>query len=599
MEQQINTKRCLGCMEEFDPQNGPCPCGFRIEQYKREESSLIPGTTLENGRYTIGRVLGQGGFGITYIGFDRILGKIAIKEFFPENPGNDYIVYRDVDRNGPEVEIRDKEIYKKGLDDFVREAQILAELSGLDGVVNVRTWLQENNTAYLVMEYVDGISAKAWVKKNGPIPADMVLRMMKRPIQALSEVHKKQLVHRDISADNILIRPDGKVTLIDFGAARMANMQNDRTLTIICKPGFSAYEQYYGKGKKGKLGPWSDVYGMCATIYYMITGERPPDSGERIVDDPIRSLIPDRSTGLSREICDAIMKGLAVEYKDRFQNMEELFRALYGEALSSGNILDSDVGSSSEKKGDKTFSRSFQKRKLQKYREMPETGILRELKEKRASQKKRKYRKRICVAAGAAVAAAIVIVFVCFLTGLQRTADGNGADTTQAVATQIPEEPAYDTKKPVVSAGASQTQEVKKADSQLTDTPVSAPQTTKKSSHTRVQKIKMPDLYGMTRKAAVNKLLAWNIRYVLIYKRTSEIKKGRVYRTSIRAGKVVDTKKEVGIYISSGAPATAKTPEPMSKPTAAPVVTAAPKKTAKPKKTPKNKYAGDLDSFLY
>lgn len=324
------TKYCMGCMQALS-WDGRCRfCDFTEEEYENDEAYLPLHSTLKNGAYLIGRVLGKGGFGITYIGLDTtLLQRVAIKEFYPEK----FVRRREQDGSREVIPILEtqKDSFERGMDSFLQEGQTLAKFSSLSAVASVKTFLQENGTAYLVMEFVDGMSVKDYVYTYGVMDPDMVLSMMKPVIRDLQCIHEEHIFHRDISADNLIIDSNGKLTLIDFGAAKQILADNERTNTILYKPGYSALEQYSANGKQGA---WTDVYGLCASVYYMLTGIVPESAMERVVDDTMQSLCDMESLGLSAENKAAIWQGMAVERKDRYQNMAELYQALFGEQIS-------------------------------------------------------------------------------------------------------------------------------------------------------------------------------------------------------------------------------------------------------------------------
>lgn len=324
------TKYCMGCMQPLS-WDGRCRfCDFTEAEYECDGSYLPLHSILKKGAYLIGRVLGKGGFGITYIGLDTtLLQRVAIKEFYPEQ----FVRRSDQDGSREVVPIRDmqRESFERGMDSFLQEGRTLAKFGSLSAVAGVKTFLQENGTAYLVMEYVDGMSVKDYVRTFGVMEPDMVLSMIKPMIRDLQCIHEEHIFHRDISADNLIIDTNGKLTLIDFGAAKQILADSERTNTILYKPGYSALEQYSAGGKQGA---WTDVYGLCASVYYMLTGIVPESAMERIVDDAMQSLCDMEEIELSAESKAAIWRGMAVERKDRYQNMVELYQALFGEQIS-------------------------------------------------------------------------------------------------------------------------------------------------------------------------------------------------------------------------------------------------------------------------
>ncbi len=316
-------KRCMGCMEEYDG-TGVCPhCGFYIENYKAVQHQLRPGTVL-NGKYILGKVLGEGGFGISYLGWDLNLEhKVAIKEYYPVS-----YVTRQASQS-PTITLLTgsrREFYQKGLDKFIEEARSLAKFSGLQGIVLVRDYFQENGTAYIVMEFAEGQTLKKILQNNGgSLSADYVFGMMRTVIESLGVIHNKGIIHRDISPDNMMVDAQSRVKLLDFGAARNYISEGQNSLSVILKPGYTPEEQYRSHGEQG---PWTDVYALCATMYRAITGVLPPESLERVCKDNLRS-----PSSLGVQIRpkqeEALTKGLAVRKRDRFGSMEELHTALY------------------------------------------------------------------------------------------------------------------------------------------------------------------------------------------------------------------------------------------------------------------------------
>lgn len=323
---------CMGCMEAFPKgkdKRSTCPlCGFSLESYDRAPRCLRLGSILKE-RYLIGRVLGEGSFGITYIGRDMLLDQIvAIKEYFPINHVSRDMLEEESDTgNTVYVYAGDEdESYKNGLEKFYNEAKILAKFHGIAGVVSVINFFYANGTAYLVMEYVDGITLKEYIKEHGPIAGERVLQMIHPVIKALSAIHKTGIIHRDISPDNILVNQKEELVLIDFGSARAERQTMTQSMTVLFKRGYTPEEQYRGRGN---WGAWSDVYSLCATMYFMLTGIVPNESIERMIHDDIKLLRDMPHIRLSATEEDAIMRGMAVKANRRFQSMESLEAALY------------------------------------------------------------------------------------------------------------------------------------------------------------------------------------------------------------------------------------------------------------------------------
>lgn len=286
---------------------------------------LPPGTVL-NGKYVIGKTLGQGGFGITYLGWDLVLDtRVAIKEYYPSGA-----VTRNctLSRSVQEFQGPKQAFFDKGKEKFVKEARILAKFSGSPQIVQVRNFFQENNTAYIVMEFLAGITLKDYTGQcGGKITARELLPLLKPIITALGEVHKAGLIHRDISPDNLMLMPNNTLKLLDFGAADPAVNEDERSRTVLLKYGYTPPEQYL---RHGNLGPWTDVYALCATVCYCLTGTVPPDALERQAED--RFVLPmEAERQLTANQKATLKKGLAVNQKDRLQSMQELYDGFYKE----------------------------------------------------------------------------------------------------------------------------------------------------------------------------------------------------------------------------------------------------------------------------
>lgn len=317
--------RCPNCMNPYDGSGAPCPyCGQDVMGYNAPVCCLPPFTILQD-KYMVGRVLGQGGFGITYIGYDMNLATyVAIKEYYPES-----ISTRGLADNVLMVTAQSgkDEIYNKNLNRFVEEARNLSKFYSLPGIVSVRNFFYENGTAYIVMDYVAGENLKKYLADNGGrLDENTVLALMKPVLESLYEIHNQGLIHRDISPDNIMFDDDGSIKLIDFGAVRGLSTDGDMTYTVMLKHGYAPQEQYFSKGKQG---PWTDIYSLCATMYKMLTGNVPPNCIERMSED---SYVPPSWYGvqISPLVEQALSKGLAVNIADRYQNIGELIKDLYG-----------------------------------------------------------------------------------------------------------------------------------------------------------------------------------------------------------------------------------------------------------------------------
>ena len=227
------SKRCMGCMEYYGDEFDICPhCGY-IEGTPPEEAiHMEPGTLLHD-RYIIGRVLGFGGFGVTYIGWDgKLEQKVAVKEYLPGEfstrmPGQSTITVFNGEKG---------EQFRDGLEKFVDEAKRLARFQNEPGVVKIFDSFYENETAYIIMEYLDGETLTERLAREKTIPEDEAVDMLMPVMRSLEAVHGEGILHRDIAPDNIFFTKDGEVKLIDFGASRYATTSHSRSLTVIIKP---------------------------------------------------------------------------------------------------------------------------------------------------------------------------------------------------------------------------------------------------------------------------------------------------------------------------------------------------------------------------
>lgn len=275
-------------------------------------------------KYRIEDVIDEGGMGIVYLGFDTVLQtKVSIKEYFPRRFAMRTYGERDI----TVYKGRSGELYQKGLEKFVNEARIQARFESMNSIIMVKDFFIENGTAYIVMEHIEGENVKQYVEREGRIHPQKVLDIMYPILEALEQLHQEGLIHRDISPDNIILTEEGKGVLIDFGAARFSDMQENKTMTVFFKRGYSAEEQYVEKSAKGA---YTDVYGACATMYFMLTGIRPEESVRRLIRDTVVPLSKFRDIPLEDYKKKGIMKGMAVEAKNRYASMAELCSMLYG-----------------------------------------------------------------------------------------------------------------------------------------------------------------------------------------------------------------------------------------------------------------------------
>ena len=284
---------------------------------------LRKGTRLI-GHYTIEGVLGQGGFGITYLGIDELHEKkVAIKEFFPQGIVTRNIEYQDT---VTVTFVGEKDNYEKGKERFLKEARTMAKFSKDEGIVKALDFFEINNTAYIVMEYLEGITLKQYLRENQRIAPEDLIELLVPLIESLDEIHSQGMIHRDISPDNIMVLPDGRIKLMDFGAARDYTEFGEKSLSIVLKPGYAPPEQYQTHGIQG---PWTDIYALCATMYKCITGENPPDAIDRVMDDSLKK-ISEFGIDIPPQEEAAIIKGMSVSAKDRYQDIKDFCEDLYG-----------------------------------------------------------------------------------------------------------------------------------------------------------------------------------------------------------------------------------------------------------------------------
>lgn len=315
--------RCMGCMAEMAEDERICRhCGYQKGTDVKEAYYLLPGTVLKE-KYLIGRVLGYGGFGVTYIGWDQVLQrKVAVKEYLPSDFATRSYGSRRVTVFSGEA----AEQFQAGLESFLFEARRLAKFNAVAETVDIYDCFEGNGSGYIVMEYLDGATVKEVLRKRRRISVDQARAIALSVLRGLAAVHKEGIIHRDIAPDNIFITKRGQVKILDFGAARYATAVQSKSLSVILKPGFAPEEQYRSHGEQG---PWTDVYALGATLYCMITGKRPEESIQRLAEDHVK---PPSELGIAIDpnIENAIMNSLNVRKEYRIQDAESFFKALRG-----------------------------------------------------------------------------------------------------------------------------------------------------------------------------------------------------------------------------------------------------------------------------
>lgn len=319
-------KICLGCLREISIHSGICPyCGF--DPLKSENPRFLRAGTRLAKRYTVGKTLGEGGFGITYTGYDNKEKRpVAIKEYFPAN-----IVSRDTN-SGRSQKIscfdgKDGKYFQEGIERFKKEAKTLEKAAFCNHVVQIYDYFEENETGYIVMEYVPGITVWQQVEKQGVFRPGEMLALLEPLMRDLQKLHEKGLLHRDISPDNMILRPDGVVKLIDFGAARKAEVDaqgSQKSMTVVVRQQYAPREQF---SRNGRQGPWTDIYSLSATMYYMLTGKVPVSALER-ESEMASWKMQENLNRISPALAEVLEKGMAFQPEDRYSDFTVFLHAL-------------------------------------------------------------------------------------------------------------------------------------------------------------------------------------------------------------------------------------------------------------------------------
>lgn len=313
--------RCMGCMEEISEEEKICRhCGYHKGTDIKEAYYLLPGKMIGD-KYMVGRVLGYGGFGVTYIGWDTTLHrKVAIKEYLPSDFATRSYGIKMLTVFSGEAMVQ----FEAGLKSFISEAKRLAKFNSVPEIVDIYDCFMGNGTGYIIMEFLEGMTVKELLAKQQKISVEKACSIIKPVLRGLGQVHKEGIIHRDIAPDNIFITKNKEIKILDFGAARYATAVQSRSLSVILKPGYAPEEQYRSRGEQGS---WTDVYAIGATFYRMITGVRPEESIERMVEDQLQ---PPSRLGIEIDpnVENALMNSLNVKKEYRTQDAESFYQAL-------------------------------------------------------------------------------------------------------------------------------------------------------------------------------------------------------------------------------------------------------------------------------
>lgn len=323
-----NHQHCINCLTDSKAlYQYPCKaCNWSPKEHSGSGLYLSPGTIL-HGQYQIAKMLGHGGFGITYLAWDNLLEiKLAVKEYMPRDFATRNSTNSEISAFAGDAQAN----FAYGLERFLDEARTLAKFQQHNGIVSVLNVFYGNGTGYMVMEYVDGLTLKEYLVKNDKLTWEQTLKLFMPVMDALREVHKYGMLHRDISPDNIYLCQDSRIKLLDFGSARYALGGHSRSLSVVVKPGYAPEEQYRTKGKQG---PWTDVYSVAASMYRCVTGLVPPDALDRLDEDEL--IKPSRlGIKIPAKAEEELMSALAIKSANRTQTIESFQNGLLGQKHS-------------------------------------------------------------------------------------------------------------------------------------------------------------------------------------------------------------------------------------------------------------------------
>ena len=319
-------KLCMGCMNQIEDHLAACPyCGFHEAAFKQESYYLDPGTIV-GGRYILGRVLSYGGHTISYLGMDAQAGrKVIVKEYLPSDFSTRSEGEKEVTIYSGDGQIQ----FERGLTNFLNEANRIQHLQHPEGIARIYDCMAENDTGYVISEYVEGQTLKEVLEAGKKYSVNEARAFMKKILRGLAEVHKLNIVHCDISPETIMITSSGEIKLLDFGAARYVTTANSKSLSIILKRGYAPEEQYRSRGVRG---PWTDVYALGAVMYRMITGVIPQESVERVLAEELKE--PSRlGVSIPENTENALMNALNIYQAERTPSAEAFLKE-----LNSGSV---------------------------------------------------------------------------------------------------------------------------------------------------------------------------------------------------------------------------------------------------------------------
>lgn len=314
-------KLCMGCMNQIEEHLFTCPyCGFNETTLRQESYYLDPGTVV-GGKYIVGRVLSYGGHTVSYLGMDAEANrKVIVKEYLP----SDFSTRSEGEKEVTIYSGDGQEQFEQGVTNFLNEANRIQQLQNPEGIARIYDCVVENETGYVISEYIEGHTLKEILDSGKKYSAEEARVFIKNILKGLSKVHQLNIVHCDISPEAIMVTDSGDIKLLDFGATRYVTTANSKSLSIILKRGYAPEEQYRSRGIRG---PWTDVYALAAVMYRMITGMVPPESVERVLVDEIKE--PSKlGISISENVENALMNALNVYQEERTPSAEIFLKEL-------------------------------------------------------------------------------------------------------------------------------------------------------------------------------------------------------------------------------------------------------------------------------